>query len=155
MEVSPQPASTSSVACERDPPADLPAPLEKLLKSTDGNLDDAQRPQVRELLREFQDVFSCNGEIGHRTLVEHEIETGSSPPIKQPPRRTFESTLFREVLHLMGVRKTRTTPLHPQSDGAVERLIKTLQVQLSLFIDTSQSDWDLQVLTRPLDTPRR
>ena len=45
----------------------------------------------------------------------------------------------------MGTRKTRTTTLHPQSDGAVERLIRSLIVQLSLHIDTTQSDWDLQV----------
>jgi transposase InsO family protein len=33
----------------------------------------------------------------------------------------FESSLIREVLKWLGVRKTRTTPLHPQSDGMVEQ----------------------------------
>lgn len=31
--------------------------------------------------------------------------------------RNFESKLFREVMDLLGIRKTRSTPLHPQSDG--------------------------------------
>ncbi|XP_046666707.1 uncharacterized protein LOC124358455 [Homalodisca vitripennis] len=39
----------------------------------------------------------------------------------------FGSILMRDVLQRLGVHKTRTTPLHPQSDGMVERYIKTLQ----------------------------
>jgi transposase InsO family protein len=34
--------------------------------------------------------------------------------------RNFESRLLQEVLQRLGVSKTRTTPLHPQSDGMVE-----------------------------------
>jgi hypothetical protein len=33
----------------------------------------------------------------------------------------FESYLLQEVLQCLGVSKTCTTPLHPQSDGMVER----------------------------------
>ena len=36
--------------------------------------------------------------------------------------RNFESSLFQEMCKLLQVRKTRTTPLHPQSDGMVERM---------------------------------
>ena len=35
--------------------------------------------------------------------------------------RQFESHLFQQVCHLLGIRKTRTTTYHPQSDGASER----------------------------------
>lgn len=31
----------------------------------------------------------------------------------------FESTVFREICKILGILKTRTTPLHPQSDGMV------------------------------------
>lgn len=34
--------------------------------------------------------------------------------------RNFESQVFSEVCQRLGVSKTRTTPLHPQSDGLVE-----------------------------------
>ena len=34
--------------------------------------------------------------------------------------RNFESAAFTEMCNLIGM-KTRTTPLHPQSDGMVER----------------------------------
>ena len=42
--------------------------------------------------------------------------------------------------------KTRTTPLRPQSDGMVECFNRTLEAQLSKFIDENQSNWDKLVL---------
>lgn len=57
----------------------------------------------------------------------------------------FESLLFKTVLEQMGTRKTRTTPGRPQSDGAVERLIRTLVQQLAIVSRESKKDWDLQV----------
>uniref|UniRef100_A0A3P9LUG1 Gypsy retrotransposon integrase-like protein 1 n=1 Tax=Oryzias latipes TaxID=8090 RepID=A0A3P9LUG1_ORYLA len=56
--------------------------------------------------------------------------------------RNFESRLFAEVCKSMGVRKTRTTPLHPQSDGLVERFNRTLATQLATLTSTHQRDWD-------------
>ena len=34
--------------------------------------------------------------------------------------RNFETQVFGEVCRWLGIHKTRTTPLHPQSDGLVE-----------------------------------
>ena len=45
--------------------------------------------------------------------------------------REFESNFFRECCELLGVRNTRTTPLHPQSDGMVKRFNRTLAQQLA------------------------
>ena len=59
--------------------------------------------------------------------------------------RNFESAVFREVCKLMGIRKTRTTPLHPQSDGMVERFNATLQQHLRIMVDEHQTDWDRHV----------
>ena len=38
--------------------------------------------------------------------------------------------------------KTRTTPFHPQSDGATERVIRTVNVMLSKVVSENQKDWD-------------
>ena len=57
--------------------------------------------------------------------------------------RNFESLLFQEVCELLEMNKTRTTPYHPQSDGLVERLNKTLATMLSNFVNANQSDWDI------------
>lgn len=56
--------------------------------------------------------------------------------------RNFESRLFQEVCQRLGVRKTRTTPLHPQSDGLVERFNRTLATQLAILTSRHQRDWD-------------
>jgi hypothetical protein len=38
--------------------------------------------------------------------------------------------------------KTRTSPLHPQSDGMAERYIKTIAEYLRKVIASNQRDWD-------------
>ena len=45
--------------------------------------------------------------------------------------RNFESVVFQEVCQILGINKTRTTPLHPQSDGMVERFNGTLEEYLA------------------------
>ena len=56
--------------------------------------------------------------------------------------RHFESALFQKFCQFLGVRKTRTTPLHPQSDGMVERMNRTLEAQLAKFVEEHHTDWD-------------
>ncbi|KAI2648671.1 Retrovirus-related Pol polyprotein [Labeo rohita] len=56
--------------------------------------------------------------------------------------RNFESRLFSEVCQRLGVKKTRTTPLHPQSDGLVEHFNCTLATQLAILSSQHQRDWD-------------
>lgn len=59
--------------------------------------------------------------------------------------RNFESLLMREMLQRLNVHKTRTTPLHPQSDGMVERYINTLLEHLRKVVSSHQRDWDTRV----------
>lgn len=40
--------------------------------------------------------------------------------------RNFEPALFSEMTKLLGIQKTRTTAVHPQSDGMIERFNKTV-----------------------------
>ena len=56
--------------------------------------------------------------------------------------RNFESHLIQEMCSLLGINKTRTIPLHPQSDGLVERMNRTLESQLFEFISQNQRDWN-------------
>ena len=61
--------------------------------------------------------------------------------------RNFESTLFQECCRLLGIRKTRTTPLHPESDGMVERFNRTLVQEMAKRCRHGQSDWDQHIPT--------
>ena len=53
----------------------------------------------------------------------------------------FEGHLFMEVGELLGIEKTRTTPYHPQSDGLVERMNRTLLMMLSIRAQEEER-WD-------------
>ena len=55
--------------------------------------------------------------------------------------RSFESAVFK-FMQFLRIKKTRTTSLHSQSDGLVERMIRTLLQYLSLYITENQKDWD-------------
>ncbi|KAF7642413.1 hypothetical protein LDENG_00258330 [Lucifuga dentata] len=57
--------------------------------------------------------------------------------------RNFKAQVFAEVCQWMGVRKTRTTPLHLQSDRLVEgHFNRTLATQLAIVTSRHQRDWD-------------
>jgi hypothetical protein len=56
--------------------------------------------------------------------------------------RNFESAVMTELCARLGIHKTRTTPLHPQSDGMVERFNRTLEQHLQKVVSQNQRDWD-------------
>ena len=57
----------------------------------------------------------------------------------------FESHVMSDVCRLLGIKKTRTTPYNPKSDGYVERFMRTISQSVSVLVDPDQSDWDLVV----------
>lgn len=59
--------------------------------------------------------------------------------------RNFEFHVFQEVCSLLGFHKTRTTAFHSQSDGMVEQYNRTLDNQLTTFVEDHQRDWDLHL----------
>lgn len=59
--------------------------------------------------------------------------------------REFEAKVFQECCQLLGLRKTRTTPLRPQSDGMVERFNRTLLQELSKYCSDGQTQWDCKL----------
>ncbi|XP_069106987.1 uncharacterized protein [Argopecten irradians] len=66
----------------------LPEHLEKLFDESRTDLTDSQSNAFKGLLLEYQDTFSnSSNDLGLTTLVEHTINTGSSLPIRQYPRR--------------------------------------------------------------------
>jgi len=54
----------------------------------------------------------------------------------------FEAELFSQMCQLLDIRKTRTTPYHPQSDGMVERFNRTCQQMIKAFVNENRDDWD-------------
>lgn len=57
-------------------------------------------------------------------------------------RRQYESILFETLCKVVHIKKTWTTPYHPQNDGMVERFNKTLVTMLSAYVNVHHSDLD-------------
>lgn len=76
-------------------------------------------------------------------LVVHVVSRFGIPlEIHSDQGRDFEALIFKALMNLLGIHKTRTTPLHPQSNGMVERLNRTILNYLAKFIDDNQRVWD-------------
>uniref|UniRef100_A0A8K9XW62 Gypsy retrotransposon integrase-like protein 1 n=1 Tax=Oncorhynchus mykiss TaxID=8022 RepID=A0A8K9XW62_ONCMY len=67
---------------------------------------------------------------------------GAAESIHSDQGRNFESCVFATMCERLSMHKTRTTPLHPQSDGLVERFNKMLGQQLAVVSSKHQRHWD-------------
>ena len=76
--------------------------------------------------------------VAHLLVTEVICRFGVPLQIPTDQGRNFESVLFKEVCRVLDIKKTWTTPLHPQSDGMVERLNRTLEAMLSNFVQENQ-----------------
>ena len=59
--------------------------------------------------------------------------------------RQFESRLMSEICSVLGIRKSHTTPYHPQSDGLVERFNRTLLNMPSICCQDCPFAWEDQL----------
>ncbi|XP_063921486.1 uncharacterized protein LOC135136223 [Zophobas morio] len=60
------------------------------------------------------------------------------------PRHKLRVNPIPKVTEVLGIRKT--TSLHPQSDGMVERINRTMEKHLSKVTAEHQEDWDRHLL---------
>ncbi|PFX16681.1 Ubiquitin-protein ligase E3B [Stylophora pistillata] len=120
-------SAATPVRNELDPPGkpkagmktyDVSAPFERIAVDTTGPLTESDRGKKYILV--ISDYFTKWTEA--YTLPNQEAVT--------------------EVLNILGLDKTRTTPLRPQSDGMVERFNQTLKNMLSMFVKDNVSDWE-------------
>ena len=61
--------------------------------------------------------------------------------------RNFESKVIKELCHLLGMTKSRTTPYHPPGNGEVERFNQTLLNMLGTMTGEEKSRWKDHVAT--------
>jgi len=79
-----------------------------------------------------------------RVLVNGWISRYGAPDaIYSDQGKNFDSQLFKEVCHLLGIHQTRTIPHHPQSDGLVEQFNRTLNALLRIWMkQIPENMWD-------------
>ena len=85
--------------------SELPMELEDLLNKIETDVDHEERSQIRQLIKNHEDVFSLPGQpLGTPDLVKHDIVTPSQASIKQPVRRPpfhMKSTAEEEVQKML------------------------------------------------------
>ena len=68
-------------------PEGFPDHIKDLYKRSAKNLSAAEQRELRLLLLENADLFSKGSDdLGRTDMVHHQINTGKSAPIRQPPR---------------------------------------------------------------------
>ena len=128
--------------------ADIPEHLADLFSRTKEGLTVDQQEMVTRLLVQFADVFAATKtELGRTHLVEHEIDVGSTRPIKQRTRRVplhrqeAEGRLVNEMLE-QGVIRPSNSPwaspvvLVEKKDGSVRYCIDYRQLNLATVKDS-------------------
>lgn len=80
--------------------------------------------------------------IAEKLVHEFIARFGTPLEIHSDQGRNFESALFKEVLKLLQIKKTRTTAYRPKSNGLIERFNSTLGRMIKKFVDHNKSNWD-------------
>lgn len=77
-----------------------------------------------------------------RTLCEkYFVHYGLPNRIHSDQGRDFESRLIRDMLSVLGIKKSRTSPYHPQGDPQPERFNRTLLNMLGTLDPQQKSKW--------------
>ena len=127
------------------------APLERVALDVLGPLPDSDRGNkyiliIGDYFSKWTEAYAIPNQEATtvaRVLVEEFVARFGIPrQIHSDQGRNFESKVFQEMCKSLGMDKTRTTPLHPQSDGMVEHFNRTIEEMLSKFVAENQRDWD-------------
>lgn len=82
-------------------------------------------------------------EVCARAFVEHLILRHGAPDrVLTDQGRNFTSELFKRVCKNLGIKKLQTSAYHPQGNGLVERLHRTLVHSLACIVRRDGRDWD-------------
>ena len=99
-----------------------------------------------DYLTKWPEVFRSpdqKAETIARLLVEQIVSRHGVPEqILSDRGQNFLSELMLEVCKLLGTKKINTTGYHPQTDGLIERLNRTLISMLSKCVTKHGRDWD-------------
>ena len=101
---------------------------------------------VGDYYSKWTEAFAIKNHTAHTVadtlMKEFVCRFGVPRQIHTDQGREFESILISELCKLLRIRKTRTTPYNPKSDGLVERFNRTVQQMLKTLVNDARNDWD-------------
>jgi len=72
-------------------------PIPELMETLPDEITESQRQAIRQLFERYEDVMSKSDlDVGETHLIEHRVQTGAHPPIRQPLRR--HPTAFNDAV---------------------------------------------------------
>jgi hypothetical protein len=126
-------------------------PFEKCCLDIVGPLTETQ--SGNKYILTFQDELSklliaCpiqkqDAETVAREFVKHVIlKVGTPKTILTDQGTNFMSDTFKNICKMLRIKKLRTTPFHPESNGSLERSHRVLKEYLRHYIREDQNNWD-------------
>ena len=67
---------------------------------------------------------------------------GSGSVLVTDQGRQFTSVFFKETCRILGIKKLFSSPLHPQSNGMIERYHRSMNEGLSHYVNANGNNWD-------------
>ena len=152
--------SSCHVCQERNPPPRLPRaqlqpitasrPFEivamdmlELPRSTQGN---KYCLVISDYFTRWPEVFALPNQSAMtvaKVLVDGILTRHSMPEVLFSDRGgSFDNEVIKQLCRMVGMTKVRTTPYHPQSNGLVERINRTLLQMLSKAAAGNPKNWD-------------
>lgn len=104
---------------------------------------------VTDHFTRYAQAFPCRDQRAltvAKTLFEKFfVHYGLPSRIHSDQGRDFESRLIKELLGMLGIRKSRTSPYHPQGDAQPERFNRTLLSMLGTLDPAKRSRWSQSI----------
>ena len=77
-----------------------------------------------------------------KALVKFFTFVGLPKVVQSDQGSNFMCGLFQQVMFQLGIRQTKSTAYHPQTQGALERFHQTLKNMMKAYYTTEGKDWD-------------
>ena len=77
-----------------------------------------------------------------RALIKFFTLVGLPKSVQSDQGSNFMSHLFQDVMLQLGIKQVKSSPYHPQSQGALERFHQTLKTMMRAYCFQENKDWD-------------